>query len=207
MERLVYAWFTPDYRAPAVDLMCNLDRLGERYQIDQVAKDDGGWERNTLRKPSLVRAAMDRHPDHTIILLDVDCEVRRPLTDLAGISGDIALRMKSWRSARAGVYLGVRSGTMVLRPTAATRQFLDLWVRLSDAAPRGAIDQHTLALAIGRSPMLSITALAPEWCAVPGDGVANPAILHGQASKGQRKMSKWVRRLFAIGHDSRAVPA
>lgn len=196
-DRIVYGWCTPDYDHWCRRLMADLDRLGEAYHFDEVARVDGGWERQTLQKPVCVAAAMKRWPDRTIILLDVDCSVRKSLAPLARISGDVGLNMKPWRSKRASVYLGVRSGTMVFRPTERARHLVSEWCALSLAAPPGAVDQHTLPQAMARVPMLAVTQLETTWCATPGDGVDDPAILHDSASKDQRKISKWVRRLHA----------
>lgn len=197
-DRLVYAWHTPDYAAHARGLISSLTALGEPFEVGMVPKLPGGWERNTLRKAAQLRSAMNRWPDRTIILLDADCVVRRSLAPLAEIGGDIGVLLMPRRTQRASVLLNVRSGTMVIRPTEMARQFVDEWCHLSEHAPTGAVDQHTLAQAIGRVPMLGVTQLGWEWCATEADDVPDPAILHGTASKGQRKTPKWLRRLYAL---------
>jgi hypothetical protein len=197
-DRLVYAWHTPDYAGHARGLIASLSAVGEPFEVGQVPKLPGGWERNTLRKAAQLRSAMNRWPDRTIILLDVDCVVRRSLEPLAEIAGDVGLHVMPFRSKRASVHMAVRSGTMVIRPTERARAFVDEWCHLSEHAPTGAVDQHTLAQALARIPMLGVVHIGNEWCATEADRVPDPAILHGTASRGQSKTPKWLRRLYAM---------
>jgi hypothetical protein len=67
---------------------CTKDR-NIPHDIVEVPKLPGTWEANTMAKPAHLLAAMDRHPDKVIVLLDVDCRVLGDLTPLAGIEGDV----------------------------------------------------------------------------------------------------------------------
>jgi hypothetical protein len=196
---VVCGWYTPDYEHYAGELRRNLDRLGEPHDVVRVDKVDGGWERNTLEKPIQLKRALARHPGKTLIMIDVDCSVCEPLNELANkTQGDIAVYMMAARSQRATVRIQMRSGTIVVRPTIRAEAFVENWVRISSAAPRGTIDQHTLPQAIAETSGLSVEQLDVRYCATEGDDVGAPAILHSRASRLHPKISKLMRRIYAV---------
>jgi hypothetical protein len=122
---IVCGVYTPDYAHWATRLAFDLNRLGIGRDIVEVPKFGGGWERNTMRKAEMVLAAMGRRPDRTVIFLDVDCSVRAPLDDLvSGIHADVATFIRVKRRGNGDVkWGGIRSGTLVLRPTPGARAF------------------------------------------------------------------------------------
>lgn len=198
---IVCGWFTNDYREWWTQLRNQLDRIGAPHDFVEVSKLDGGWEANTLRKPGELMAAMNRHPDRTIIFLDVDCAIPGGyggLAELAQIGGDIGFYVRTkWRRS-GGHRLGPRSGTIVARPTQHARAFVQTWIIESRAAPRYAVDQTSLAVAMGRMPGVTITALDVKYCAVPADRCERPVILHDSASRDQPKagrVRRWLNRL------------
>lgn len=197
--RVVCAWYTPDYAHWADALKVGLDRHGERHDIVEVEKMAGGWERNTMRKPHQIMAAMKRHPTDTVIFLDVDCEVLESLAALAKIKGDIGLYFCAKVMRNGVARINARSGTIVLRNTPAATRFVRKWMELGRRAPKGTVDQHTLPIAIAETPDLSVTMLDNRFCAIPCDKVINPVILHDNASRNTPKIPKFARvinRLF-----------
>lgn len=193
MNYIVCGWYTPDYEMWADKLRANLDDLGEPHDIVEVAPMGGGWEANTCRKPEQILAAMERHPDETLVFLDVDCSVRRGIGTLANMDGDVAVFMRA-RIGRSGKSrLSIRSGTLVIRNTPLARLFVEHWRRLSDREPNGSVDQTTLPLAIASVPGLSVAVLDNSYCAVPGDDVRDPVILHHNASFALPKIPHWRR--------------
>lgn len=196
LSRIVCGWYTPDYSTWADRLRANLSRLGERHDFMRADTVPGGWERQTLRKPSMLLAAMDAHPSDIVIFLDVDCEVLSSLAPLADVRGDVAMHFRC-RFLRDGTpRLNARSGTLVVRPTARARAFVETWGNLSAAAPLGSVDQRTLPAAIATTPGLTVEALDVAFCAVSSDGVADPVILHDNASRSTSKIPGWMRAIF-----------
>jgi hypothetical protein len=112
-----------------------------------VDKRSGGWERNTLRKPAMILKAMRRHPEKSIIFLDVDAVVHEPLDELAAIPGDIGLHLRIGIAHTGRPRLGMRSGTMVLRRTDRAASFLRRWAELSECA-RGGISHCSFLAAL-----------------------------------------------------------
>lgn len=197
---IICGWFTPDYRHWWDRLRKSLEAIGAPHDFVEREKVDSGWEANTMRKPHEILAAMDRHPDTTIIFLDVDCTVvgtYADLGELADIPGDVSFRIHSRTGKRGGTVFRVKSGTLVIRPTTRARAFIEAWCKASANAPPFTIDQDTMVLAMGAIPGLSITCLDNRYCTQWRDTVDDPVIIHDWASKGV-KAGKWVKRLHRI---------
>ena len=209
-DYIVCGWYTPDYAKWAHPLRDNLDRLGIDHDFVEVEKLDGGWEHNTMRKPGQILAAMYRHPNRTIVFLDVDCAVLEPLDALAGINDDVAVHFRCKMLKDGTPRLNTRSGTLVINPTRKAAEFVAVWHNLSVNAPRGCVDQRTLPMAIATTPGLSMHVLDVRYCAVPSDGASKPVILHDSASRATAKVPSFMRRLYhlakrgQIGENGRA---
>jgi len=193
----ICGWYTPDYAHWKDRLVANLEGLGLEGDFVEVERPAAGWEKITMLKAAQVLAAMDRHPGKTVIFLDVDCLVvnKDKLLELANIEGDVGFYLRTKFRRNGGIRWATRSGTLVIRPTQAARQFIEAWRRLSDAAPGYSVDQDSLAVAMGKSPV-SMTFLDVRYCAVPSDNLPDPWVFHDSASKGVRKVKK-IERLFA----------
>lgn len=201
MSWIVCGWYTPDYACWWERLRTDLDRLGLAHDFRALLKLDGGWERNTRRKPLEVLDALDRHRGRTVLFLDVDCRItgeRADLDALAGIAGDVGLYLRTrWRSTGAP-WSGPRSGTLVLRSTPRALALASAWVAETARAPAASVDQDSLAVALGRVPGLSLTTLDVRFCAVPADNCPDPIILHDRASRNSRT-GKLKRLLSHVG--------
>ena len=202
---IVCGWFTPDYRHWWNTLRKNLDEIGAPHDFVEVRKSDGGWEANTMRKPHEILAAMDRHPDTTIIFLDVDCTVPggiEGLSELASIPGDVGIYLRTKWKPHGSPWIGTRTGTMVFKPTAAARLFVERWCEASLTAPRHCTDQDSVRHAFGGVPGLSVTFLDQRYCALPKDNHPAPVILHNNAPKQGKstRLQKIIGRLAWAFH-------
>ena len=188
---IVCGWFTPDYRHWAETLIGDLERLGNPYHFEAVAKAKGGWSANTLMKADVVLRSLNRYPGKRIVLLDVDCRVFGDLAPLAALPCDVAFFLRSrqrkdrWYSqlrpkANAPqTFLQPRSGTMLFAATDAARNLVERWSALSKSARAGQDDESTLAMALGEGTGLALCALETKWAAI-GPGVETK-ILHTSA--------------------------
>ena len=196
---IVSGWFTEDdkYRPLAEQLAVSLDNVGAPYDLVATPTLSGGWEANTMAKPAQVLAAMDRHPGKTIIFLDVDCRVVGDLAPLVNsVTSDIAIRFRA--KARANrMWMTPRSSTMVFRPTAAARRFVDAWHDAGKEADLGTIDQTTFVTTLCRSPGVSFSPLGPEWGAMADDNYPKAAIVHLGASNDGVTKVRGVRHVLA----------
>jgi hypothetical protein len=178
---IVCGWYTPDYAPYYNELFLSLEANRIPHDFVRVSPRQGSWEKCTLRKANEVFDAMTRHPDKTIIFLDVDCVVRAPLVPLVALPGDIGLCISGKADSKGRQKIRVRAGTMVIRPTPRAHEFVRLWLAKSQNAPRRATDQTTIAMAM-HIHGLNVSVIGKEWCAIPADNLAKPKILHESAS-------------------------
>jgi hypothetical protein len=158
-----------------------------------------------MTKPRHILAAMDRHPDRTIIFLDVDCTAKSSLDPLTQISGDVGFYMRAQFHRRYGWRFKAVSGTLIIRPTERARAFVEAWAQAADEAPCGEVDQTAQVVAMGRAPGTSFTAIPSEWCGAVGKPSASGAIiLHDNASKDAFKVTYWQRRVLGLLGDALA---
>ena len=195
---IVCGWYTPDYRPYWHSLRADLEAIGAPHDFVEVAKLSGEWEDNVSRKAQHALDAINRNPNKTIILLDVDCSVPggiEGLNELADAPGDVAFHFNArWNTNWSSrlVRIGVRSGTMVFKPTDKARRFVQDWIDESRNAPRYSVDQDTLAIVLGKGNT-SIGLLESRFCARPKDGVSFPVILHDAASRTAIKAGRLAR--------------
>ncbi len=182
---IVVGWFTPDYRHWAERLARSLDRTATPYHLLSCEKGGGFWEAETMRKPRIVRQLRDLHPAKTLILLDVDCEVRQSLAPLVdSVSGDVAayIRAKSSGRGKDRARIKVMSWTMVFRPTPGAARFIDAWDEAQAECDSTDVDQTALMIALGRATDFTFQPLSAKWCALDLTSHPDPAILHDNAS-------------------------
>lgn len=180
-EFVVCGWYTNDYRPWWDNLRPTLEAVGAPNDFVEVSKRTGSWEAATLRKASEVQDAMRRHPDKTVIFIDVDCTVRAPLDPLAALLGDVGICISGKANHKGRQQIRIRTGTMVLHPTDACRAFVRRWSLASASAPSRATDQTTIAMVL-HQPGLAVSIVGKEWCAIPRDNIKDAKILHESAS-------------------------
>jgi hypothetical protein len=79
-DLVVCGWYTWDYEHWLPPLIGDLEQLGIQHDFKITDKPKGArWEHVTLRKAEQACLAVQRHPDKTVVLLDVDCRVLWPL--------------------------------------------------------------------------------------------------------------------------------
>ena len=203
---LVVGWFTPDYRHWATRLAASLDRVGAPYHLLACEKNTGHWEAETMRKARIVRRLRESHPGKTLILLDVDCEVRRSLEPLvASVNGDVAafVRAKTTGRGKDRARIKVMTGTMVFRPTAGAQSFIDAWEQAQAECDSTDVDQTALMIALGRATNFTFQPLGAEWCALDATCHPDPAILHDNASRDVRRGRAQLPREVLLGFVNR----
>ena len=193
---IVCGFYTVDYRRWLDPLVASLDRFSQPHDFVLAEKAGQQWETNTMAKARHILAAMDRHPDEVIVWLDVDCIVHGDLSPLADIRGDVAFRMHSkFRRHHKGARFRAQSGTMVFRPTAEARQFVEHWKRESERAPYGEIDQSSQVVAMAESIGSTFVPLSLIYCVNPDERGKVPGVVvqHDLAAVSFPKVSGWRR--------------
>ena len=196
---LVCGWFTPDYEHWARQLAVSLDTVGAPYHLRAVDKSARSWEGETMRKPFMIKQALEQFPDRTIVFVDVDCRVLRPLhTVIENMRADVAAFVSAKRARRGkdGALIKVRSGAMLFSPTQGAKNFVDAWIKSGGECGPFDVDQTSLMIAMGRVVDSSFQFLPVECCATVGDRCENPFILHDHASRDKSKVPKLVGRML-----------
>ena len=148
-----------------------------------------------MQKADVVRHLMAVHPGKTLVLVDVDCVVRRdPAHLVAQTRGDVSAFVWSKAAGRAKerARIKVMSGTMVFRPTAAARAFVDNWAGAGRECEAHDVDQTSLMLALAGTSGFTFQPLDAAWCDFDGSH-PDPAIVHFNASRYSVRVH-WIRR-------------
>jgi hypothetical protein len=183
---IVAAWFTPNYRHWAERFRQSLVERAAPYELVEIEKPKGaGWERTTRLKAGIALGFMDRHPEKTIILSDVDALVAGDLAPLAAIDADVALRLQCKRPRGRNMFV-VRAGTIVIKPSA--RPLIEAWARNCALATYGDTDKSCLNAAIAECAGLRMQN-------IPIGSPLGDLIRHDSASRGLRKISHLDRAL------------
>ena len=195
MPYAVCGWYTPDYQNWETKLRESLIRHAQPHDLVPVEKDPAAcWEATTMRKAREVLKALNRHPAKTVIFIDVDCCVEGDLSPLTRLRADVAFFFHPRRRRSGHAKAHIRSGTMVFKPTAEARRFVERWVAISDRPEYGDVDQDALLLAID-TPGVLFEQLDVKWCCTKSDRCSSPVIVHDSASKSLPKISSSKRRL------------
>jgi len=157
---MVCGWFTDDpvYRPLAQQLAASLDAIGAPYDLVCVPKVPGSWESNTLAKAGQALAAMARHPDKTIVFMDVDYTATGDISWLAQAPGDVAMQLVARRRKNGSARLAPSAQVMVFKPNEAARRFIEAWIELGREPRPGDTSEAFLTLACA-VPEVSISSL------------------------------------------------
>jgi len=208
---IVTGFYTPDYRPLAERLSRQLDAVGAscRFYPHQI---DGGWDRQLMAKPLIVIRAMCDFPDQTIVLMDVDCEVRAPILDLDTISGDVALAWRSKVSAVGRANNWPSSRVVVFRQTDGARALANNWLRRCRVAEQATRhrkvkldDELMLSAAVSQTEGVSVQILPDRFAAHEDDEAPEDAVIVHQSAHDkvrtawtfQKRMKAARRRLIS----------
>jgi hypothetical protein len=189
---IVCGWFTDDlvYRPLAEQLAANLEAIGAPYDFVSVPRIPGGWETNTLAKAEQALAAVNRHPDKTIILMDIDYTATGDISWLAHSPGDVAMQMGARRRKNGSTRLAPSAQILVFKPNEAARRFIEAWIDFGRKPLPGDTSEAFLTLACA-VPEVSISSLNMAR--------VGSVLVHSRASRhGPRRMSGLRRGVACI---------
>jgi hypothetical protein len=200
VSRIVCGWYTPDYKKWADALAASCDRVGEPHDLVAVDKKHTGWEAETQRKPFMVREALRKHRDKSMILfLDVDNTLEKSLDELQRIfRGDIGVFCRSRMRTRRQVFFV--SGTIAIKPNEHAAAFIDAWCDEASKSGRGSVDQDSFVSAVEAATTVTLQMLPVGYGATTLDikrgSVAREdvTILHEQASFVAAVKESWLSK-------------
>jgi hypothetical protein len=212
---LVTGWFTEDdtYRPLAERFAANLSERGAPFHL--WSKPAGrGW--STRLKPAVVLETLDAYPGKTVILADIDCQMRGDIAPVANITGDVGITVLA-RNVRKGqkwrhwVAAEASSRVVVFRPTEGARVFLRRW---ADQIDRSHVnhDEHSQIWAFLASPDVAFSYIDPIYSGREVGQLPGAVIEHDSAhtKQKQRERSAFTgmlreieRRYFRTGRTAR----
>ncbi len=191
---LVCAFYTPNYLPQITSLKASLE-LNKINHFLKRYEPRGGWEANTRLKPVFVDYCLQKFPGTDIVYLDADAVVRKPLKAFDNMTTDVTMLFHPTK-AHGKWYLRISAGTVAVKNTPGGRRFAQLWKAGEAKATMATVDEDLVYMAFADMAGVSITVLAPDYYKIfdaPGD---DPTIEHFQASRGQFKIRKTMRRVL-----------
>ena len=194
MDYKICAYYTIDtpYEEEAKKLEASIQKLGLDYTIDGYP-NRSRWEFNCGIKPEFLKHCLDTY-DKTIVYVDVDALIYRPLDLAENFQHDLAVHY------RAG--LEVLSGTLIFGNTDGAKNIVNDWIIAQRANPKK-WDQHVLQGVITNSKY-DIVSLPANYIKIFDmmPYAEEPIYIeHFQASR------KYKRKLFVDGGIKVEIPA
>lgn len=187
---VVVGFFTPNYRPLAERLSAELTKTNNPHHLIAREKGDATWRDIVHMKPDVVLEAMNLYPTSSIILLDADSSVRANLSPMLDFVGDISARSKLrltnhvW-PFRQKTVLHISSRSMVLKPNARVRKFLEDWRdELRTATYHQGGCEMAMRFVITRSTGLAFCPMHPDYSGMEVDQASASAIVvHSSESR------------------------
>lgn len=197
---LVIGWFTEDYTPLARQLSDNLNQLSIPHHLYARVLAPGGWLKNTLQKPQVVLDALAEHTGKTLILFDVDMQVRGDISSLIALNGDVVApsgtkgaRRLPWQKPRRR--LGFGSRVMVWKNNPAAVGLAKLWLRECQGAAGRIGDETAFAEAYAQSEGVAVSRLPALFTGMERRKAPPEALIIHDSEREKRR--EWYRRPWA----------
>ena len=193
---MVCAFYTPNYLPQISSLKASLEAQGINHFLKRY-EPRGGWEANTRLKPVFVDYCLQKFTGTDIVYLDADAVVRKPLAAFANMTSDVTMLFHPTK-ANGKWYLRISAGTVAVRNTPGGRKFAALWKAGEAKSTITTVDEDLVYMAFADMAGVSITVLPPEYYKIFDAPGSDPTIEHFQASRGQFKIRKTMRRSLQL---------
>lgn len=193
---IVCAFYTPNYLPQISSLKASLEAHGINHFLKRY-EPRGGWEANTRLKPVFVDYCLHKFAGTDIVYLDADAVVRKPLAAFANMTSDVTMLFHPTK-ANGKWYLRISAGTVAIRNTPGGRKFASLWKAGEAKATVTTVDEDLVYMAFADMAGVSITVLPPDYYKIFDAPGSDPTIEHFQASRGQFKIRKTMRRTLQL---------
>ncbi len=176
---IVIAYYTAEtpYALEVENLRVSLDKLEITHEIISY-HNRGSWERNCGIKPEFILDMLNKYKGETLVYIDADAVVRRPLILAEEFNSDFAVHYKNNRE--------LLSGTLIMRSIKRVRDLVERWNEYQKLNPL-MWDQKTLGFVLKESQWydLKIMKLPSSYVKIFDDKSMdpNPVIEHFQASR------------------------
>jgi hypothetical protein len=193
----VCAFYTPNYLPQILALKASVETLGINHYFRRY-EPRGGWEANTRIKADFVVHALGRVPKHDVAYLDADSIVRKPLTLFDAPTADVTILFAHRRKNKLEM-LRIAAGTLLVRNTPGGRKFADRWAQEAAKAQAIDVDEDLIYRIIPTLDGVTFAVLPRSYYKIFDAVGGEPVIEHFQASRGQFKWRKAMRRSRQVG--------
>ena len=177
---VVCAYYTPNYKAYALELRHSLEVLGISHFLKGY-RSANSWEAATRLKPTFIAECLVKFEPLHILYVDADALVLHPLGLLDKISTDVALSFEAEGKHKKRPQLRAVPGTIYVRNTPGGWRFVEAWRNAERELGAWATDSVMLRIAIARLQGLTITNLPRTYA--KGDPSSEQVIQHLRASR------------------------
>jgi hypothetical protein len=189
---VVCAFYTPNYLDKVLNLKASLDALGLNYHLKCVPRK-GSWEANTRLKPVFIADSLAKFPDYDVLYLDADAIVNKQPIFFDSVESDVAMLFAPVVRDRKHL-LSIAAGTLYIRNTPGGRRFAGNWRDQEKRANVLSLDEDMIYMAFPSFEGISFTALPRAYSKIFDSDGPEPVIEHFQASRGQFKLSRLLRK-------------
>jgi len=190
MPPVICAYYTDNYKNEVETLKESLDKLGITYYVKRY-ESRGYWEANTCIKPEFLLECLDRFPGRSIVYLDADAVVRKPLSLFDNIEADIGVFHCSDAGGFSHKYL---TGTIFIANNSKSRLFIKDWIECQRGVWLG-VDQDSFDKAMAINKDLSVFNLPESYVKIFDRTGADAVIEHFQASRKKVKLQRFIKKL------------
>lgn len=192
----VCAFYTPSYLPQILSLKASVEALGLNHYF-KCYEPRGGWEANTRIKAEFVAHALQRLPGLDVVYLDADAIVRQPLRLFETAQADVVMLFDHRRRQKLNV-LRIAAGTLLVRNTPGGRAFAGRWAQEARNAGRFDLDEDLIYRMFPTLEGVTFAVLPRAYSKIFDAPGVDPVVEHFQASRGQFKWRKAMRRARQI---------
>jgi hypothetical protein len=199
------AFYTPNYLAQVTSLKKSLEAHGISHflkRYDRLAT----WEATTRLKPVFLDYCLKKFPEKDILYIDADAVIRKPLAFFDDVTADISMLFHHHTKGNLH-YLRISGGTVYVRNNPGGRRFAELWKGAEKRCSALTLDEDMIYMAFEDMAGVSVAVLPPSYYKIFDKPGVEPVIEHFQASRGQCKWRRVIRKAKRIGRVVLAVAA
>jgi hypothetical protein len=186
------AFYTPNYLPQILSLKRSLEAQGINHFFKRYERLPT-WEQTTRLKPVFVDYCLGRFPAKNILYLDADAVVRKPLDFFNDVSADVSLLFHPKKQGNMH-FLRISAGTVFVRNNEGGRRFASLWKGAEKNCEWLTLDEDMVYMAFEKLAGVSIAVLPPSYYKIFDKPGEEPVIEHFQASRGQFKWRRVIRK-------------
>jgi len=191
------AFYTANYLPQILSLKCSLEALGINHYFKRYERA-ATWEATTRLKPVFVAHCLERFPNKDVLYLDADAVVRKPLDFFGSLQTDICILFDPTKLGGKSC-LRIAAGTLFIRNTEGGRRFSRLWKDAERFCKPLTLDEDMIYMAFEDMSGITMTVLPPAYSKIFDKPGVEPIIEHFQASRGQFKWRRLIRRARRAG--------